>query len=520
MNEFWARLDDLAQINQKNESVKWLERVAFVFLTLMVLSAPHSIAASQGAWLGGMLVWGIRAAFKPRPKFFRSPLNWAFLLFGGWAILSAVLSYAPDISIDRLRSVGIFLVFFFVVNNLRTKRAAVFLAFALISSCLISAIWTPVERIIGRGVAVYGVSEESPLQKGILPISGETKYIKDGDTIVKIGKNKIFSPEEFIAELEKKETTAVQMYRPDYDYIIEIKKSDLLAGTSALERLGIEKWNHSHTWRSAGFYGHYTTFAEVLQLIAALAGGILIILLRHSLSDSRSRNLTIWLGLSFALFALALLLTATRASQAGLMLACFVMLLLAASRKMLIAACILAIPVVIVGVIYLERSRNVEFIDGQDNSTTWRQTVYREGLNLATNSPRHLLVGVGMDSVKRYAKDWHLFDDGKLPMGHFHSTPLQLAVERGVPSLIIWLWILGFYGNTLRRQIKSGEDRTNEKIETGILLGCFGGLVGFFAAGLVHYNLGDGEVAMVFYLLMGIGVFLAQTKKDSENEPL
>jgi hypothetical protein len=39
----------------------------------------------------------------------------------------------------------------------------------------------------------------------------------------------------------------------------------------------------------------------------------------------------------------------------------------------------------------------------------------------------------------------------------------------------------------------------------GVLLGCFGGLIGFFTSGLVHYNLGDAEVAMVFFLLMGIG---------------
>ncbi len=43
-------------------------------------------------------------------------------------------------------------------------------------------------------------------------------------------------------------------------------------------------------------------------------------------------------------------------------------------------------------------------------------------------------------------------------------------------------------------------------IEKGIVLGCFGGLVGFFTSGLVHYNLGDQEVAMVFFMLMGLGV--------------
>ena len=33
-------------------------------------------------------------------------------------------------------------------------------------------------------------------------------------------------------------------------------------------------------------------------------------------------------------------------------------------------------------------------------------------------------------------------------------------------------------------------------------------MIGFFAAGLVHYNLGDAEVAMVFFMLMGLSISL------------
>jgi hypothetical protein len=44
----------------------------------------------------------------------------------------------------------------------------------------------------------------------------------------------------------------------------------------------------------------------------------------------------------------------------------------------------------------------------------------------------------------------------------------------------------------------------------GIMLGGLGGaVVGFFASGLVHYNLGDTEVAMVLYVLMGLSMRLA-----------
>jgi hypothetical protein len=40
----------------------------------------------------------------------------------------------------------------------------------------------------------------------------------------------------------------------------------------------------------------------------------------------------------------------------------------------------------------------------------------------------------------------------------------------------------------------------------GIVLGSFGGLVGFTASGMVHFNLGDAEVAMVFFMLMGLSI--------------
>ena len=54
------------------------------------------------------------------------------------------------------------------------------------------------------------------------------------------------------------------------------------------------------------------------------------------------------------------------------------------------------------------------------------------------------------------------------------------------------------------------RDTAADRWTVGILLGCLGGLVGFFVSGLVHYNIGDGEVAMVFYLLMAVGIRTAE----------
>src|SRR3982750_4857107 len=54
---FFERLDELGGIDREGGIAAWLDRVAFVFLVLMILAAPHSIAATQTAWIAGMFLW-------------------------------------------------------------------------------------------------------------------------------------------------------------------------------------------------------------------------------------------------------------------------------------------------------------------------------------------------------------------------------------------------------------------------------------------------------------------------------
>ena len=530
MQKFFNWLDDIFEVETENSAAKWLDRTIFIFLILMILSAPNSIAATQTAWLIGMVAWIVRFFVKPelprtvnplRPKSSLDYALWAFLI---WSFITSLTSFAPDISLDRLRNTLLFLIFYFVIGSLRTIRAAKFLAFALIFSSMVSVIWSPVDRIFGRGVEIQGVSANSPLTKAIyLENNSEQIVLKDGDTLLEVNKKKIRTPEDLVDALEQNETVQIRFYRPDYYLLLQLKRADLLSGTTALEKLGISGWKRSRNWRSAGFYGHYTTFAEVLQLILSLTFGLLIASFgkiketqnKPKFVLTRLFASTYFLIFCVAAMGFALLLTVTRASQLGFLVSAFAVVLINGNRKLLISLMVIVLPIALGGLFFLQQSRNVGFFDRKDDSTLYRETVWREGFNLWTNNPRNLTLGVGMDSIKRYAKDWHLFDDGKLPMGHFHSTPLQLLVERGFPALLIWLWVLCAYGLTLRRELKIRNPKSeirnpksNDWQTRGIILGSFGGLIGFFVGGFVHYNLGDAEVAMVFFMLMGISVFL------------
>lgn len=510
MNSFFERFDDLAGIEVEPATARWLDRAAFAFLVLMVLTCPHSIAASEIAWLAGLTITALRLAFKPRPTIKFRALDIALWTLLGWSIISSAFSYDPATSFDRLRGVSLFLVFAFAAANIRTLKAVWFLSFALVFSCMINAVKEPITRVIGRGVEIHSLNPDGPLAKsGFL----------DGDTLLKVNGTKLTDPAQLLTALEAGDTITVDMHRPDMYEPKTVRRAELLQGSGPGEKLGFSAWHPSHYWRATGFYRHWITYSEALQLMISLAFGLLFasFIFRKRPKDERadpeqkpvSRLVQILTSRTFLVICVAsltgaLLLTATRASQLSFMISAFVIVAVAASRKFLLAAVLIVVPVAAVGLYLLQQSRQVGFIDTKDESTLYRMTMWRDGTRLWMDSPRNFIFGMGMDSKDKYWREWGMFAGGRLPLGHFHSTYVQLTVERGLPALLIWLVILGIYTRTIWRGLRAnrnGDWKTN-----GVLLGSLGGTIGFAISGFVHSNIIDAVVTLIFYLIMGLAV--------------
>jgi O-antigen ligase len=479
----------------QSTGAKVLDSAILVFLFLFAASAPNSIAATQSAWLIGLLLWLVRFAFRPRPRLYKTPVDYFLLGFFILSGLSAFLSYEPMLSVGKLRAASLFTIVYLFAENVPSLRVVRLLALTLLGACMLNVVFTAGQRLLGQGVKVYGVSVNSALYQA---------NVRDGDTLLGVDGQKMRDPQELVNSLYRPDASpaSILVYRHELQFAAKVPRGSLLPGSSALEQLGIRDWSKGRDWRASGFYSQYVSYAEVLQLIIALALGIFI-----SLPNKRSIGAVLLL-IALSGFCLALLLTITRASWLGSAVSALIILLLTVQRRTVIIIGLLAVPLVLAGLFVLQQKRNVGFLDQRDGSTTWRETVWSEGLHLLVSNPRHLLIGVGMDTIKKRWRQWGLFEGGRLPWGHMHSNLLQIALERGLPALCLWLMLLFVYVRTLWQSLRGGLKL--HWIERGILLGALGGLAGFFTSGLVHYNWGDSEVVMVLYLIMGLSLSISR----------
>jgi len=486
----------------------WLERATVACLFLIALFAPHSIAVSQAAWLLGMTFWVVRLVVYPRPQLLRSPVDFVLLGFFILSGVSGIFSYNPIMSIGKMRAASLFTIVYLVSQNVRSLRLVRLLALTLIASCMINVLLTAGQAAIGKGVKVQGVKPESPLAKAVFRTRSvmQPASIINGDTIWQVDGKPVETPEELAAALASGPTVAtVRIYRVEWMPQLELPRGQLLPGTNALDQLGITGWSRGRDWRATGFYNHWVTYAEVLQLIASLALGIFL-----ALKQKRSRT-GVLLVLAVAGLVFSLGMTVTRASWIGFAVSALAMMLLTSSRRTIVIVGACAIPLVLASVVQLQQRRSIGFFDKNDQSTSWREMVWEEGFSLLVSKPRHLIFGVGIDSIKGHWREWGLFDNGRQPIGHMHSNLLQIALERGVPALIVWLILIGVY---LRMLWRITRRKVIDDFPRGLAVGALGGALGFFTSGLVHYNWGDSEVVTIFYFIMGLCLVVERTNQQ------
>lgn len=432
--------------------------------------------------------WVIRSVQTRSLGLSRSRFDLIIVLSLVWTALSAFLSEEPSISIAKLTSVwSVFI--FYLTRAVITRRSAMYLVGVLILSGCVGTLYSAFDVIRGRGVVVESIAPRSPFQRvGILA----------GDTIWRVGGQRVYS----LADVDEALRSAPANTQLTVSIISQgehVERPGLLfssAEQQAGSPSGLTGAVRSHRFRASGWTRHYETFAEVLQIIAQLALGFALAHLRNHGPNKFFRIALV----ATALLALGLAFTAMRTVIVAFAIgACVVAWrsLRGAHKVVFVFALFFVIAF---GAVVVSQTRARNALALGDPSSMLRFQVARVGLS---RIPLHPVFGHGMDAMKRHWNEWGF--PGK-DMLHLHSTPLQLAFDRGLPMLVLWLLMMALFWTEIAAAERRAADMSDTNVYA-ILLGGLGGLTGFLASSLVNYNYGDGEVAMLFWWLMGVCVF-------------
>ncbi|HWN85952.1 MAG TPA: O-antigen ligase family protein [Vicinamibacterales bacterium] len=232
--------------------------------------------------------------------------------------------------------------------------------------------------------------------------------------------------------------------------------------------------------RPQGISHHYMTFSGFLML------GISAVLARL-VFGSRDR---MWPALLLPALIVALFLTLGRGAWVGTSIAVAVILSLKDFRL------IAAIPVVVAVAFALAPDtvtrRMTSVFDLKDPSNRDRVSMLQTGVAMIRAHP---LTGVGPNMVEKVYVQYRAPGAVEPVNQHLHNVPIQIAAERGIPALIVFLWFVVSLARSLMRMFRDAENRV--LAATGIAA-----LVAMLAAGMFEYNFGDSEFLMLFLVLI------------------
>jgi putative inorganic carbon (hco3(-)) transporter len=269
----------------------------------------------------------------------------------------------------------------------------------------------------------------------------------------------------------------------------------------AAGELGRSSYDYYVGERITGFTSHWNTYSAEEMIALIMLGAFLLFAPRPA------RRTWIWLACG-GLMALAVLLAWTRGVWIATAVAAVYLLWF--WKRWLVALVPVAILLAYVASPAPIRTRFTSiFRPASVDSNEFRVITWRTGIAMIE---KHPLLGLGPEGVNRHFKEYVPPDIGKLPAGwygHLHNIYLHYAAERGIPTMLVLVWLLvqmvvDFWRGL--RALPPGPDMRKFLLHGGVAV-----VLAIMVEGVVELNLGDSEVLTMFLVVAGCG-YLALEK--------
>ncbi|MBI3493914.1 MAG: O-antigen ligase family protein [Acidobacteria bacterium] len=231
--------------------------------------------------------------------------------------------------------------------------------------------------------------------------------------------------------------------------------------------------------RPQGTLGHYMTYSGLLMIVIGVA-------LARVLFGSGGR---MWAALVIPALAVAVALTLTRGAWVGVCVAAALIFALKDFRLFAVLPIVAAIFFAVAPGLVMQRFNSI--FDKKDPSSMDRVAMLHVGERMIQARP---LTGVGPNMVQPLYAEYRGPDAVNKINPHLHNNLLQIAAERGLPALAIWLWFIVALVRDLWRRFRSGGNQFYAAAALATVLALLTG-------GLFEYNFGDSEVLMLFLII-------------------
>ena len=232
--------------------------------------------------------------------------------------------------------------------------------------------------------------------------------------------------------------------------------------------------------RPRGTMGHYMTYSGTLMLVIGVAAARIVFGMRDR----------VWPALVMPALVVALTLTFTRSAWVGVCVGVSLLFILKDFRLTGLVPVIIALLFALAPDRITDRIMSV--FDLRDPSSRDRVAMLQTGVAMIKDHP---LTGVGPDMVRRVYAEYRDPNSVEKVNPHLHNVPLQIAAERGLPALAVWLGFIAALAAGVFRSFRGGQDRV-------LAAGALAAIAAMLSAGMFEYNFGDSEFLMLFLVIV------------------
>jgi O-antigen ligase len=436
-----------------------LERLQLGLTAAVAATCLVSIFAAQIALTLAVAVYLARV-LKRRTRFEHLALDAPILAFSIWTLLSASFSPDPVASHESAKKLVLFALFYLGVDTLRSEDGR--------------------ERVV-----------DAALLGGVVLAAGALLqyYFLGFDTLDK-------RPRSFLGHYMTASGLAMGVLV-------------LAAARLALRRAPLLPPSRADVLRLAGLgaalglltvLGATDVFAVEGErlLVAGLVAAAAYMAVSRGPWPTRGTG-TLLAALVIPVSAWALLLSRTRNAWLGTLVGLAVVALLRAPRALLL------VPAAMAAVLVLRPAPVIDRLTVTDASSRDRYYMWQAGIDMILDKPV-FGQGPGMILTRYPGYRWSEAPNPQTP--HLHDNALQIAAERGLPCLALWLWIVAAILADAYREARLGLRGPG-----WVAGGTLAVMAAVMTAGLFEYNFGDSEVLM-FTLLVAAMPYALRRERE------